>query len=197
MSRPSGDVIEAPARPPTRSGSVAKPEPLSSAPNQHLLRPAWVVCSRGLRIRAERGPWSHRRDPRTTTKAGLRRSSRPDPSVALDAYSGQSAFAACIARRPAVRLCSRSVRVPARQATASATTVRRTVSADARKRMQCPACSYPITREAGQTSQLSRLPRGMAFLSRRCTWRAPPRCRCRCSSQRGPFRPGPPGPRQR
>jgi hypothetical protein len=39
--------------------------------------------------------------------------------------------------------------------------------------------------------------RGMASFSRRCTWRAPPRRRCRCSSPRGPFRAGPSGPRQR
>jgi len=33
-------------------------------------------------FRAKRGPWSRRRDARTTTKAGLRRTSRASPSVA-------------------------------------------------------------------------------------------------------------------
>ena len=33
-------------------------------------------------IRAEQGPWSRRRDARTTTKAGVRRSSRAGPTLA-------------------------------------------------------------------------------------------------------------------
>ena len=64
-------------------------------------------------------------------------------------------------------------------------------------RRRWPCCSYPLTAQARATSQLSRLPRGMASLSRRCRWRAPPRCRRRCSSPRGRCRAGPSGPRQR
>jgi hypothetical protein len=83
-----------------------------------------------------------------------------------------------------------------RQPRASATTVRRTVFAVARRRMRCAASSYLITRDVAHTSEFSRRRRGMACLFRRCMWRAPRRCRCRCSSPRGWCRPGPSGPRR-
>ena len=45
-------------------------------------------------FRAEQGPWSRRRDARTTTKAGLRRPSRASPSAAPPrSHPGTTAFA--------------------------------------------------------------------------------------------------------
>jgi hypothetical protein len=52
-------------------------------------------CDRPRRraFRAEQGPWSRRRDARTTTKAGLRRPSRPGRAWLLHAYCGHPGVA--------------------------------------------------------------------------------------------------------